>query len=93
MGDYTEKDIARMKYYYKEMKTLRDIYPKSLPLINGMAHIEKVCGLEQVTQSVDFSEKLNQAIALAKVKLEDDINTQKTALNIEQVRNMKLKDL
>jgi hypothetical protein len=50
---YTEQDKSRMKYFYKEMAEKLKLHPRSLPLINGMAHIERVCGLPQVTVPVD----------------------------------------
>jgi hypothetical protein len=51
--DYTEKDLARMRYYLPELKAKLKQYPQSLCLINGIARIETVLGLTKTVESVD----------------------------------------
>jgi hypothetical protein len=66
---YSKEDLDRYKYYYKEMADLRKRYPNSLPLRNGMAHIEKVCGLPQVTTSVDPIAEIDKATEAVKKQM------------------------
>jgi hypothetical protein len=46
------QDIARMRYYLKEMKELFRKYPKSLCLRNGIHEVECRLGLEPSTSRV-----------------------------------------
>jgi hypothetical protein len=59
-NDYTEKDLARMRYYLPELKIKLKQHPQSLCLINGIAKIEEVLGLPKTVAPVDPIKFLDQ---------------------------------
>jgi hypothetical protein len=69
MTEYTDQDKARMAYYYKEMVDKFKLYPQSLPLRNGIAHIEKVLGLPKTVTPIDPMKELDRLISEKKVEL------------------------
>jgi hypothetical protein len=58
--DYTEKDLARMRYYLPELKAKLKQNPQSLCLINGIAKIEEVLGLPKTVKPIDPIKFLDQ---------------------------------
>jgi hypothetical protein len=66
---YSKEDLDRYKYYYKEMVEKFKIHPQSLPLRNGIAHIEKVLGLPKTTSPIDPSKELDRLISEKKVEI------------------------
>jgi hypothetical protein len=51
--DYSQQDLARMRYYLPELEAMFAKNPKSFPLRNGIAHIRKVLGLPQTVTPID----------------------------------------
>lgn len=51
--EYDAKAISRMKYYLPELEAMLVKNPKSLSLINGIAHIRKVLGLPPTLEAID----------------------------------------
>jgi hypothetical protein len=61
-----------MKYYYAEMVEKFKIYQNSLPLRNGIAHIEKVLGLPKTTAPIDPTKELDRLIAQKRTEIRAD---------------------
>lgn len=59
---YTDKDEARMRYYYKEMVEKATKYPNSLPLHNGIVRIEQILGLAPTREYIDALKKIDEEI-------------------------------
>jgi hypothetical protein len=51
--DYSENDLARMRYYLPELEALFKKNPKSFPLRNGIAYIREVLGLPKTVSPID----------------------------------------
>jgi hypothetical protein len=51
--NYDAKSISRMKYYLPELEAMLLKHPKSLPLINAIAHIRKTLGLPPTVEAID----------------------------------------
>lgn len=75
--DYSPEDIQRMRDSYPKLVYLLKEHPNSLPLNNGIAHIEKVLGMKTTVKSVDFSVELDRLIAEEKAKLEKEVGLDK----------------
>jgi hypothetical protein len=74
MTNYTDQDKARMSYYYKELVEKFKLYPQSLPLRNGIAHIEKILGLPQTVSAIDPTKELDRLISEKKVEIKANIS-------------------
>jgi hypothetical protein len=66
--DYSQQDLARMKYYLPELEEKFKQNPRSLVLRNGIAHIRKVLGLPQTVTPIDPIKFLSDETA----KLEEE---------------------
>jgi hypothetical protein len=59
---YTDQDKSRMRYYLREMESKFELYPQSLPLQNGIAHIRSVIGLPKTVEKVDPIKQIGQML-------------------------------
>lgn len=62
--NYTKQDVARLKYYLKEMEAKFIQYPQSITLKNGIAHIRKVLGLPKTVDPIDPVKAIEREISL-----------------------------
>jgi hypothetical protein len=67
--NYSESDLARMRYYYKELESLLVKHPGSLTIRNGLARLDVILGHKVKYLPVDFSEELDRKIEEEKNKI------------------------
>jgi hypothetical protein len=51
--DYSQQDLARMRYYLPELEEKFRQNPRSLVLRNGIAHIREVLGMPKTVSRID----------------------------------------
>jgi hypothetical protein len=61
--DYSQQDLARMRYYLPELEAMFEKNPKSFPLRNGIAYIRKVLGLPQTVTPIDPLKFISEEMA------------------------------
>jgi hypothetical protein len=80
MTNYTDQDKARMSYYYKELVEKFKLYPQSLPLRNGIAHLEKVLGLPETVTAINPLKELDRLISEKKVEIKANVSKKQRRL-------------
>lgn len=73
-ADYTQQDLARMRYMLPELEAKLKECPNSFPLRNGIARIRQVLGLSQTATPIDPISFIDMRMIAQKMLTKTDVS-------------------
>jgi hypothetical protein len=74
MLEYTDKQLSKMRYYYKELQDKLKKSPNSLCINNALVRIEEILNLPKTVSSVDIDNTPENSTLLDFINQNNDFN-------------------